>query len=53
MISVRRPVVGKHMSVKPAVRRTHETGAERRRRRRRKGKDRGNEKKKRRVNEMV
>lgn len=35
MISVRRPVVGKHMSVKPAVRRTHETGAERRRRRRR------------------
>lgn len=31
MISVHRPVVGKHMSVKPAVRTTHEAGGEERR----------------------
>lgn len=52
MISVRRPVVGKHMSVKPAVRRTHETGVERRRRRRERTGEMSN-KKKRIVNEMM
>lgn len=30
MISVRQPVVGKHMSVKPAVRKTHEAGGKKR-----------------------
>lgn len=52
VISVRRPVVGKHMSVKPAVRRTHETGVERSRRRRERTGEMSN-KKKRIVNEMM
>ena len=39
MISVSQPVVGKHMSVKPAVRKTLEAGGEERRREgRRRGK---------------
>lgn len=39
MISVHRPVVGKHMSVEPAVRKTHEArGVGRRRDERRGGK---------------
>lgn len=45
MISVRQPVVGKHMSVKPAVRKTHEAGGAGRSRegRRIRKKDGGNE----------
>lgn len=42
MISVRQPVVGKHMSVKPAAEKTHE--AQKRRGEERRKKVRGNEK---------
>ena len=38
MISVRQPVVGKHMSVKPAVRKTREAAGEEARRRRKRRK---------------